>query len=61
MRVLKVYIYEDATPFYQTSPDYVLEALLPELQEASIGEKIVIEIVDMDEKTYKELPDWDGP
>ncbi len=37
------------------------EAALVWLQEASIGEKVTIEIIEMSEEEYEKLPEFVGP
>jgi len=57
MKIYKVTPGEDLNPCHEKN----IEDVFVWIQEAEIGDKITIEVKEMDEKYFDSLPEYEGP
>lgn len=58
MRVYKIYPSHGGTPFIEKDPKNII-GWLEDGEE--IEDRIIIQIIEMSEKEYNNLPEWTGP
>jgi hypothetical protein len=61
MKVYKVTIGVDRSPFIEADLKNAMVGVETALQETEAPETLTVEVIDMDEQEYKNLPEWSGP
>jgi hypothetical protein len=64
MKVFKAKVFEGATPCIFDKIDNAIDFLAYEVgsgDELEVGELISIEVAEISEEKFKNLPEWDGP
>jgi hypothetical protein len=61
MKVYKVVLFDGADSYIDESADSVAQFLQCELNELEQGQTATINVFEMSEAVYKNLPEWCGP
>jgi isochorismate hydrolase len=61
MRVYKISMAKGTCPFTEKTVSDAIAGIQSTVEEAEIGTEVTINVIEMTEKEYAELPEWTGP